>query len=64
MQVFVCYPEPLKVAQAMWKDSKRYNKQCLEVVQIIRAIPTIRGVWNKRRKLLLCIGTDCKIHKW
>lgn len=62
MQVFVCYPEPLKVAQAMWKDSKRYNKQCLEVVQIIRAIPTIRGVWNKRRKLVRYRRGNCKIH--
>lgn len=38
MQVFVCYPEPLKVAQAMWDDQRRYNKAIIEAKQILAAI--------------------------
>lgn len=38
MQVFVCYPEPLKVAQAMWNDQRRYNKAIIEAKQILAAI--------------------------
>lgn len=38
MQVFIPYPEPMKVAQAMWADQKRYNKQIIECQQIISAI--------------------------
>ena len=45
MQVFVCYPEPLKVAQAMWKDSKRYNKAILELKQILNAIDGVGKGW-------------------
>lgn len=36
MQVFVCYPEPIKVAQCL--DSKRLNKQIIECRQILDAI--------------------------
>lgn len=38
MQVFICYAEPLKVAQTMWADQKRYNKAIIELKQIIAAI--------------------------
>lgn len=38
MQVFICYAEPLKVAQAMYADQKRYNKAIIELKQIIAAI--------------------------
>lgn len=38
MNVFVPYKEVIKVAQTMWADSKRYNKQILEIKQIIAAI--------------------------
>lgn len=38
MQVFVCYSEPLKVAQAMWVDQRRYNKAIIELKQIIASI--------------------------
>lgn len=38
MQVFVCYPEPLKCAEAFWNDRLRYNKQCIEVRQILDAL--------------------------
>lgn len=38
MQVFICYAEPLKVAQTMWADQKRYKRQIIECRQIIAAI--------------------------
>lgn len=38
MQVFICYAEPIKVAQTMWADQKRYNKAIIELKQIIAAI--------------------------
>lgn len=38
MNVFVPYKSPLDCAKELWNDKLRYNKQCLEVIQIIRAI--------------------------
>lgn len=38
MQVFVPYKEPLKCAETLWSDQKRYNKQIIECRQIIDAI--------------------------
>lgn len=38
MQIFVPYKSPLDCAKALWNDKLRYNKQCIEVKQIISAI--------------------------
>ena len=38
MQIFIPYQSPLDCAKALWNDRLRYNKQCIEVIQIIRAI--------------------------
>lgn len=38
MQVFVPFPSPIDIAKVMWTDQKRYNKQIIEVKQIIKAI--------------------------
>lgn len=46
MQVFVCYAEPIKVAQAMWADQKRYNKAIIECKQILAAIDGARAWRN------------------
>lgn len=45
MQVFVCYPEPIKCAEALWNDRLRYNKQCIEVRQILDAIYGVGKGW-------------------
>lgn len=38
MQIFVPYQSPLECAKALWNDRLRYNKQCIENIQIIKAI--------------------------
>lgn len=38
MNVFVPYSSPLDCANALWKDSKRFNKQIIECKQILAAI--------------------------
>lgn len=45
MQIFVCYPEPLKVAKVMWSDKKRFNKQIIECRQILDAIVGVGKGW-------------------
>lgn len=52
MQVFVCYAEPLKVAQTMWADQKRYNKQIIEIKQIIAAIEGAKA-WRNHPVVLM-----------
>lgn len=38
MQVFIPYKNVIEIARAMYNDRLRYNKQCLEIEQIQRAI--------------------------
>lgn len=38
MQVFIPYAQPIDVAQTLWNDQKRYNKQIIECIQILRAM--------------------------
>lgn len=38
MQVFIPYAQPIDVAQTLWNDQKRYNKQIVECIQILKAI--------------------------
>lgn len=38
MQVFICYKSVIDIAKAMYNDKLRYNKQCLEIEQIQKAI--------------------------
>ena len=38
MQVFVPYKNVIDIAKAMYNDKFRYNKQSIEIVQIIRSI--------------------------
>lgn len=45
MQVFVPYSSPLDCANALWKDSKRFNKQIIEYKQILAAIDR-KKVWK------------------
>lgn len=52
MQVFCPYKEVLKIAQTMWADSKRYNKQCLEIKQIIQSIEGAKA-WRNHPVVLM-----------
>lgn len=45
MQVFTPYKSPLDCAEALWKDSKRYNKQIIECRQILNAINGVGKGW-------------------
>lgn len=45
MQIFTPYSSPLKCAEALWNDSKRYNKQLIECYQILRATRGIGRAW-------------------
>ena len=38
MQVFVPYQEPIKCAEALFNDKRRFNKQIVECRQILDAI--------------------------
>lgn len=46
MQVFTPYKNPLKCAEALWKDRKRFNKQIIECRQILKAIDGISKSWS------------------
>lgn len=45
MQIFVPYSEPIKVAQTLWPDKKRFNKQIIECRQIVNAIDGVGKRW-------------------
>lgn len=45
MQIFVPYQEPIKCAEALWADQKRYNKQIVECGQILKAIDGETKAW-------------------
>lgn len=47
MQVFCPFKEPIKIAEALWRDKKRFNKQIIECKQILNAIDgTGKGWFN------------------
>lgn len=44
MQVFVPYKSPYQCAVALISDSKRFNKQIVELNQILKAIDDISNI--------------------
>lgn len=46
MQIFTPYPEPIKCAEVLWNDKKRFNKQIIECRKILQAIQGESEAWK------------------
>lgn len=72
MQVFVPYQSPYDCAEVLSNDSKRFNKQIVELNQILKAIDGVSKAWanhpvtkmyTKHRNWLLCYLECFKAYK-